>query len=54
MQDINGITQALMVSIPGGFFRGLQRDYGFDGQIGLEEFQSLAGFFVACNDPEAG
>ena len=37
------------VSIPGGFFRGLQ-PYGRGADlVAYEAFQSLAGFFVACN-----
>ena len=37
------------VSIPGGFFRGLQRISGRPCPRGWAKFQSLAGFFVACN-----
>ena len=37
------------VSIPGGFFRGLQRQVGLDVDSSEDMFQSLAGFFVACN-----
>ncbi len=37
------------VSIPGGFFRGLQPCGLPGGTPALRRFQSLAGFFVACN-----
>ena len=38
------------VSIPGGFFRGLQLLDSKVPKVDREVFQSLAGFFVACND----
>ena len=41
------------VSIPGGFFRGLQPTLAGGADDILEEFQSLAGFFVACNSPRS-
>ena len=43
------------VSIPGGFFRGLQqRDRRSRSTDRYARFQSLAGFFVACNlDPRS-
>ena len=38
------------VSIPGGFFRGLQRGRPRPGAASAPSpFQSLVGFFVACN-----
>ena len=40
------------VSIPGGFFRGLQRKAFGLRPSDLILFQSLAGFFVACNQPD--
>ena len=39
----------VVVSIPGGFFRGLQHDRIGRARPGRPRFQSLAGFFVACN-----
>ena len=38
-----------VVSIPGGFFRGLQPSFFAKFSGGNLWFQSLAGFFVACN-----
>ena len=38
------------VSIPGGFFRGLQQKPDEHARPTRPRFQSLAGFFVACNN----
>ena len=43
------ILRELQVSIPGGFFRGLQLSEGRCTDTWAYRFQSLAGFFVACN-----
>ena len=42
-------TSSNQVSIPGGFFRGLQLRFSITKASTPNEFQSLAGFFVACN-----